>query len=195
MVGRLDRSAQGVDAGGDHVVGVHGLNRLRLERLFADHHTLFSRRGRGGLFPNLTKAFMIWLPSDERTRAQAIMWLSARWAGAFTPLLVIWVMSTLRGGARSCCRIIRCGLGDCLYFSFVISLRLHGAATFRNSEVPWQKLISSRTVLAALDPIFLSDLRLVFLRHLAADLFEETRGLALDQNAFMLCSATRSSNF
>src|SRR5437667_1491864 len=48
-----------------------------------------------GCFPNLTKAFMIWLPDKERTRAQATLWLSARWGGAFTPLLVIWVMSWL----------------------------------------------------------------------------------------------------
>jgi len=51
--------------------------------------------GEAGCFPNLTKAFMIWLPGHERTRAQAILWLSARWGGAFTPLLVIWVMSWL----------------------------------------------------------------------------------------------------
>src|SRR5881396_1838472 len=51
--------------------------------------------GEAGCFPNLTKAFMIWLPHHERTRAQAILWLSARWGGAFTPLLVIWVMSWL----------------------------------------------------------------------------------------------------
>jgi MFS family permease len=51
--------------------------------------------GEAGCFPNLTKAFMIWLPDQERTRAQAILWLSARWAGAFTPLLVIWVMAWL----------------------------------------------------------------------------------------------------
>lgn len=49
--------------------------------------------GEAGCFPNLAKAFMIWLPQAERARAQAIMWLSARWAGAFTPLLVIWIMS------------------------------------------------------------------------------------------------------
>ena len=51
--------------------------------------------GEAGCFPNLTKAFMIWLPRHERARAQAILWLSARWGGAFTPLLVIWVMSWL----------------------------------------------------------------------------------------------------
>src|SRR5436190_11931379 len=49
--------------------------------------------GEAGCFPNLTKAFTIWLPKDERVRAQGIMWLSARWGGAFTPLLVAWVLT------------------------------------------------------------------------------------------------------
>jgi ACS family glucarate transporter-like MFS transporter len=44
--------------------------------------------GEAGCFPNLTKAFTTWLPHRERVRAQSIMWLSARWGGAFTPLLV-----------------------------------------------------------------------------------------------------------
>jgi sugar phosphate permease len=52
--------------------------------------------GEAGCFPNLTKAFTTWLPRGERVRAQGITWLSARWGGAFTPLLVyltIQVMS------------------------------------------------------------------------------------------------------
>jgi len=49
--------------------------------------------GEAGCFPNLTKAFSAWLPRMERTRAQAIMWMGARWGGAFTPLLVVAVMS------------------------------------------------------------------------------------------------------
>jgi len=44
--------------------------------------------GEAGAFPNLTKAFHRWLPLSERTRAQGIMWTSARLGGAFTPLLV-----------------------------------------------------------------------------------------------------------
>ena len=44
--------------------------------------------GEAGCFPNLTKVFTIWLPEKERVRAQGIMWLSARWGGAFTPPLV-----------------------------------------------------------------------------------------------------------
>jgi MFS family permease len=45
--------------------------------------------GEAGCFPNLTKAFTLWLTKPERTRAQGIMWMSARWGGAFTPLLVV----------------------------------------------------------------------------------------------------------
>lgn len=49
--------------------------------------------GEAGCFPNLTKAFTTWLPAREKTRAQGIMWLAARWGGAFTPPLVYYVMS------------------------------------------------------------------------------------------------------
>jgi MFS family permease len=48
--------------------------------------------GEAGCFPNLTKSFTTWLPEKERVRAQGAMWLSARWGGAFTPLLVAKVM-------------------------------------------------------------------------------------------------------
>ena len=51
--------------------------------------------GEAGCFPNVTKIFTIWLPSSERVRAQGILWLSARWGGAFTPLLAAWVLSGL----------------------------------------------------------------------------------------------------
>lgn len=45
--------------------------------------------GEAGCFPNLTKAFSVWLPVRERAKAQGIMWSFARWGGAFTPPLVI----------------------------------------------------------------------------------------------------------
>lgn len=49
--------------------------------------------GEAGCFPNLTKAITLWFPAVERVRAQGIMWLSARWGGAFTPLLVGWMLA------------------------------------------------------------------------------------------------------
>jgi ACS family glucarate transporter-like MFS transporter len=49
--------------------------------------------GEAGCFPNLTKAFSAWLPTRDRTRAQALMWMGARWGGASAPLLVVAVMN------------------------------------------------------------------------------------------------------
>ena len=48
--------------------------------------------GEAGCFPNLTKVFTTWLPPHERVRAQGILWMCARWGGAFTPMLVVWML-------------------------------------------------------------------------------------------------------
>ncbi len=48
--------------------------------------------GEAGCFPNITKALSIWLPQEEKVRAQGIIWLFARWGGAFTPLLVVLLL-------------------------------------------------------------------------------------------------------
>ena len=54
---------------------------------------IFFGAGEAGCFPNATKIFTIWLPSNERVRAQSLLWLSARWGGAFTPMLVACVLA------------------------------------------------------------------------------------------------------
>jgi len=51
--------------------------------------------GEAGCFPNLTRAFAIWLRPDEKVRGQSILWLGARWGGAFTPLLVAGVLAVV----------------------------------------------------------------------------------------------------
>ncbi|MDQ1470916.1 MAG: transporter, family, glucarate transporter [Bryobacterales bacterium] len=56
--------------------------------------TLFGA-GEAGAFPNIAKAFSVWLPQDERVRAQGIIWLSARWGGAFTPGLVFFIFQVV----------------------------------------------------------------------------------------------------
>lgn len=43
--------------------------------------------GEAGCFPNLTKAFNRWLPTAERSRAQGILWMTARWGGAAAPFV------------------------------------------------------------------------------------------------------------
>ena len=49
--------------------------------------------GEAGCFPNLANAFSRWLPVAERLRVQAIIWMSARWGGAITPILVYLVLT------------------------------------------------------------------------------------------------------
>lgn len=125
--------------------------------------------GEAGCFPNITKAFTLWFPSAERVRAQGILWLSARWGGAFTPLLVGWMLAS--GGSG------KFGLG--LHYRWVfLSFGLLGVAWailfyrwFRDQPkdhpgvnaaelahigdtsdaaiahaMPWNKMLASRTV-------------------------------------------------
>ena len=56
--------------------------------------TLFGA-GEAGCFPNLTRIFTTWLPKTERDRAQGLLWLSARWSGAFTPLVVAYMLDLM----------------------------------------------------------------------------------------------------
>lgn len=49
--------------------------------------------GEAGCYPTISKLFQTWLPPDQRARAQGYMWLSSRWAGAFTPLLALWLIN------------------------------------------------------------------------------------------------------
>jgi MFS transporter, ACS family, glucarate transporter len=117
--------------------------------------------GEAGCFPNLTKIFTIWLPRDERVRAQGIMWLSARWGGAFTPLLVFWVMTFLHWRQAF---MLFGALGIVWAFVFYFWFRdnprdhpsvnaaelalLDGAEqnAAGHSDVPWRRFLRSRTV-------------------------------------------------
>ncbi len=54
----------------------------------------FFGMGEAGCFPNITKAFANWFPATERVKAQGILWQSARWGGAFTPVIVGWMLAS-----------------------------------------------------------------------------------------------------
>ena len=51
--------------------------------------------GEAGCFPSITQAFTARLSPAERVRAQGLLWLSARWGGAFTPLLAMLLIERL----------------------------------------------------------------------------------------------------
>ena len=129
---------------------------------------IFFGAGEAGCFPNITKAFTHWFPVTERMKAQGVLWLSARWGGAFTPLVVGWMLAT--GGEG------KFGLG--LHYRWVFLLfgvlgmvwavlfyrwfrdhpkdhpRVNAAELAHIGEtvhagdhaMPWRKLLASRTV-------------------------------------------------
>ena len=117
--------------------------------------------GEAGCFPNLTKAFSVWLPKRERVRTQGFMWMLARWGGAFTPMLVVfafgyvsWRMAFAIFGSL--------GLVWVVLFAwwFKDDPRKHPSVNAGEREllkgvaglgsghadVPWAKLLRSRTV-------------------------------------------------
>jgi len=51
--------------------------------------------GEAGCFPNLAKCFSTWLPRHERLRAEGFKAASARWGGAVTPMLFVWLQQRL----------------------------------------------------------------------------------------------------
>jgi len=51
--------------------------------------------GEAGCFPNLAKCFSTWLPRHERLRAEGFKAASARWGGAITPVLFVYLQQWL----------------------------------------------------------------------------------------------------
>ena len=74
------------------MVVLHGSHWVGAVALEPDRGAIVFGTARLGCFPNLTRAFEHWLPRSTRVRAQAVMWMSARWGGAITPLLVMFVL-------------------------------------------------------------------------------------------------------
>ena len=157
--------------------------------------------GEAGCFPNLTKVFTIWLPSHERVRAQGIMWLSARWGGAFTPLLVVlvfWFLSWRWGflifGAL--------GLVWAVFFYRwfrdnpaehpsvnAAELALLGGAEKNltgHAHVPWGRFLTSRTVWLLWLQYFCMAYGWYFYISWLPTYLKETRGVALAQSDWVV---------
>lgn len=116
--------------------------------------------GEAGCYPNIARAFAIWLPQHERVRAQGIIWMFSRWGGAFTPLLVAflfqymdWRMAFVAFGS----------LGAFWVFAFALWFRDNprDKPSMNQAELdllkdnsppaphgfPWRDLLGSKTVL------------------------------------------------
>jgi MFS transporter, ACS family, glucarate transporter len=116
--------------------------------------------GEAGCFPNLTRALATWLPREERVRAQGIVWLSARWGGAFTPLLVVFLFQFVSWRyAFALFGLLGVIWAVCFYYWFRDNPADHpkvNAAELRqmrgaepllgHSKIPWGKFAASKQV-------------------------------------------------
>ena len=154
--------------------------------------------GEAGCFPNLTKAFTTWLPQRERVRAQGLMWTFARWGGAFTPMLVIFVFRFI-GWRHTFAVFGTFGLvwGAFFYHWFRDNPAEHpsvnqaelalleGAEEMASGHgnVPWRRLLGSRTIpLLWVQYFFLSYPWYFFITWLPTYL-QENRGLSPEMSA------------
>jgi MFS transporter, ACS family, glucarate transporter len=104
--------------------------------------------GQAGLYPNIGRMFSIWLPTTERIRAQGLIWLSARWAGAFTPVLAALLFRYLDWRQTFTALGL---LGVVWGMAFFRWNRLHGATPGNlphatQARTPWILFARSRTV-------------------------------------------------
>ena len=156
--------------------------------------------GEAGCFPNLTKALSTWLPLHERTRAQSLMWMGARWGGAFTPLLVVSVMAFVNWRIAF---LIFAALGVVWTFVFYLWFRDHprdhpsvNAAELElindhpdhsssHGSVPWRALVTSPTMWLLWMQYFCLSYGWYFYVTWLPDYLKSVRGLEMKSNVVM----------
>ncbi len=148
--------------------------------------------GEAGCFPNLTKTFTTWLPHHERVRAQGIMWLSARWGGAFTPPLVYFVIKLMSW--RHAFEVFGCiGIVWAVFFYRWYRdhprdnrnlndaerrlLEPNEALAAGHSHVPWRKFVASAQVWLLCGQYFCSSYGWYFYITWLPTYLKEARGL------------------
>ncbi len=156
--------------------------------------------GEAGFFPNMTKAFTTWLPHRERVRAQGIMWMSARWGGAFTPYLVYWVLQFVSWrrafelfGILGCAGAIwfflwyRDNPRDKKSMNAAELALLEGADRLAAShgDVPWGKLLRSRSVWLLCLQYFCLSYGWYFYISWLPTYLQEARGLEIGRGAIL----------
>jgi MFS family permease len=156
--------------------------------------------GEAGCFPNATKIFTIWLPSGERMRAQSILWLSARWGGAFTPALVAIMMSIMSWRwtftvfglvgvvwAIAFYRWFRDRPRDHPSVNAAELAMMDGAESNAPSHqsIPWGKLMASRTVWMLWLQYFCMSYGWYFYVTWLPTYLREARGVSLEKSALL----------
>jgi MFS transporter, ACS family, glucarate transporter len=127
--------------------------------------------GEAGCFPNLTRIFTTWLPVAARERVQGLLWFSARWSGAFTPLLVAYVLEFMTWRNAFVLFALPGVIWSLAFYRFYrddprahpgvnaaeLALLPPAAHTAVGAAVPWRRMLRSRSVwLLCLQYAFLS---------------------------------------
>jgi MFS family permease len=156
--------------------------------------------GEAGCFPNIAKMFTNWLPRDERSRAIGVMWISARWGGAFTPLLVVWVFSLMSWRhAFAVFGVIGIVWAVWFFVWFRDDPREHKSVNAAEAEllhethansagpahVPWKKLITSTTVWLLWLQYFCFSYGWYFYITWLPTYLKEARGVELEKGALL----------
>jgi sugar phosphate permease len=155
--------------------------------------------GDAGAFPNLTKAFNRWLPVRERTRAQGIMWMSARLGGAFTPMLVFLCLQYVTWRAAFMLFGLLGAVWAAIFYwwyrddprahwrvnaaeAALLPVEAKAAGRFR---APWRKLFTSRTVWCLCGQYFACSYCFYFFITWFPTYLLEARGFDVKQSALL----------
>jgi MFS family permease len=155
--------------------------------------------GEAGAFPNLTKAFNRWLPVRERTRAQGIMWMSARLGGAFTPMLVFLCLQYVTWRAAFMLFGLLGAVWAAVFYwwyrddprthwrvnaaeAALLPVEAKPAGRFR---APWRKLFTSRTVWCLCGQYFACSYCFYFFITWFPTYLLEARGFDVKQSALL----------
>jgi MFS family permease len=156
--------------------------------------------GEAGCFPNLTKAFSAWLPTRDRTRAQALMWMGARWGGASAPLLVVAVMAFVSWRTAFLIFAILGVVWAVIFFAwFRDNPREHRSVNAAELEllkeneqnvqshgdVPWGRLVSRATIWLLGAQYACLSFGWYFYVTWLPTYFKEVRGMEIKSNAIM----------
>lgn len=156
--------------------------------------------GEAGCFPNITKAFNRWLPAQERTRAQGILWMSARWGGAFTPLLVLLSLQHMHWRTSFMLFGLLGVVWAAIFYAWyrddprqhksvnAAEAALLPAASTDGSDhlhIPWKKLASSRTVWCLCAQYFAASYSWYFFITWFPTYLLKARGLDMKQSALL----------
>ena len=163
--------------------------------------------GEAGCFPNLTKALSNWLPVRDRTRAQAFMWMGARWGGASAPLLVVLVMAFVSWRtAFLLFSLLGVGWAVVFYWWFRDNPREHRSVNaaeldlLKENEpnsgghgggVPWRELATRPTMWLLWAQYFCLSYGWYFYVTWLPDYLKSERGMDLKSNAVMNWLATQ----